>query len=408
MSNKRKAVRVAISILAAIAIWLYVDTVTTPSVSMTVRGIPVEFSGENTTLADKGLMLLSGYETTIDLKLKGPRQQLSKLDKKQLRIVASTASISEIGMQSLSYDVIYPDGVSRNSISVSWASAYSVTVTVGEMCSKDVPIVCNVTGTPKKSFFAGDVVLDTDTVTLRAQRDDLLNVSYASISVDISGAEKTVVQAAEITLYDYNDVAVATTEIRKSVKLVQVTVPILTTKEVPLAVNFRESPGAELSQATYSISPQNVTLSGEKSTLDAISVITLDTIDLTDVNGSQSFYYRIPAPEGTQLQGSEDTAVLTVSMSNVAETSVTLSSFTLERIPEGYSAEAVTQEISISLRGLSSEIAAVQAANILAVADLSSLSGEGEHTVELMILANGYNHISAVGTYQITVRLTRN
>ena len=60
MSNKRKAVRVAISILAAIAIWLYVDTVTTPSVSMTVRGIPVEFSGENTTLADKGLMLLSG------------------------------------------------------------------------------------------------------------------------------------------------------------------------------------------------------------------------------------------------------------------------------------------------------------------------------------------------------------
>ena len=408
MSNKRKMVRVAISILAAIAIWLYVDTVTAPSVTTTVRSIPVEFSGENTTLADKGLMLLSGYDTTIDLKLKGPRKQLMNLDKKQLRIVASTASISETGTQSLSYDVIYPDGISRNSISVSWASAYSVTVTVGEMYSKDVPIVCNVTGTPKKNFFAGDVALDTDTVTLKAQRDDLLNVSYASVSVDISGAEKTVVQAAEITLYDYNDVAVATTEIRKSVKMVQVTVPIMTTKEVPLAVNFRESPGAELSQAAYSISPQSVTLTGEKSTLDAILVITLDTIDLTEIDGTQNFYYRIPAPEGTQLQGDVDTAVLTVSMSNVAETSVTLGSFTLERVPDGYSAEVVTQNISVTLHGLSSEIGSVQAENVSAVADLSGLSGEGEHTVELMLMISGYDHVSAVGTYQITVRLTKN
>ena len=53
MSKKRKAVRVAASIVAAIAIWLYVDTVRAPSVPMTVRNIPVEFSGESTTLADR-------------------------------------------------------------------------------------------------------------------------------------------------------------------------------------------------------------------------------------------------------------------------------------------------------------------------------------------------------------------
>ena len=34
--------------------------------------VPVEFSGENTTLADKNLMLLSGYDTTIDLTIRGP------------------------------------------------------------------------------------------------------------------------------------------------------------------------------------------------------------------------------------------------------------------------------------------------------------------------------------------------
>ena len=150
MNKKRKAVRIAASIAAAIAIWLYVDTVRMPSVPMTVKNIPVEFSGENTTLADRGLMLLSGYDTTIDLTLKGPRRQLYKINKDDIRIVADTASVTEVGTQSLSYQVIYPDDVARNSISVDWASSYRVTVSVGELYSKEVPVRCEVTGTPKK------------------------------------------------------------------------------------------------------------------------------------------------------------------------------------------------------------------------------------------------------------------
>ena len=84
MNKKRKAVRIAASIVAAIAIWLYVDTVRMPSVPMTVKDIPVEFAGESTIMADKGLMLLSGYDTTIDLTLKGPRRQLYKMNKDEI------------------------------------------------------------------------------------------------------------------------------------------------------------------------------------------------------------------------------------------------------------------------------------------------------------------------------------
>ena len=63
----RKALRIIGSILVAIALWIYVDTVTSPEVTLKVKNVPVEFSGEDTTLADRGLMLLSGYDTTVDL-----------------------------------------------------------------------------------------------------------------------------------------------------------------------------------------------------------------------------------------------------------------------------------------------------------------------------------------------------
>ena len=68
----RKALRIIGSILVAIALWIYVDTVTSPEVTLKVKNVPVEFSGEDTTLADRGLMLLSGYDTTVDLVINTP------------------------------------------------------------------------------------------------------------------------------------------------------------------------------------------------------------------------------------------------------------------------------------------------------------------------------------------------
>lgn len=76
--------------------------------------------------------------------MKGPRRQLWQIDKDDIRIVVDTSTITEVGAQSLTYQVVYPDGVSKNSISVDWASAYRVTVTVGELYSTEVPIQCEI------------------------------------------------------------------------------------------------------------------------------------------------------------------------------------------------------------------------------------------------------------------------
>ena len=69
MEKKSKGgfiLRLVLSIFVAIAIWLYVDIGEATTVRTVVRNIPVEFSGENSILADRNLMLLSGYDTTID------------------------------------------------------------------------------------------------------------------------------------------------------------------------------------------------------------------------------------------------------------------------------------------------------------------------------------------------------
>ena len=66
-SQNRKIIQIICSILVAIAIWAYVDEEKTINVKMRVNDLTVEFAGEDTTLADNGLMLLSGYDTKVDL-----------------------------------------------------------------------------------------------------------------------------------------------------------------------------------------------------------------------------------------------------------------------------------------------------------------------------------------------------
>ena len=405
MSKKRKVVRIAISILAAIAIWLYVDLVRQPSVPMKVKDIPVEFSGESTTLADKGLMLLSGYDTTIDLTLKGPRRQLWQIDKDDIRIVVDTSSITEVGSQSLTYQVIYPDGVSKNSITVDWASAYRVTVTVGELYSTEVPLVCEVTGTPKKDFYAEDPILDTNKILLHGQRDDLINISYAKVTVDVTGSDKSYENALAFKLYDYNNIEVDNAAIRPAVKLVQVRVPIKTTKEVPLEMIVRESAGSTRDQVSFSIDPKSVTLAGEKDVLDAIQSIALDTVYLQDISESQTMYYEILAPEKTEIVGDNHSATVTFTVTGVTEKTVTVSHFQVERVPEGFTGICTTESIQVTIRGLAMEIEAVTEDNIIAVIDFSSLTAEGEYTLQVNIVVNGYKNISAKGTYQVNVKL---
>ena len=241
-SKNRKVWQIVIAVLTAIVLWVYVDNQVATDSTINVKEIPVEFTGEDTTLAGKNLMLLSGYDTTIDLKLEGPRKVLWQMNTDAIRIVADTAGIDSTGVQALTYSVVYPDNISRSAVSVKSASAYTVTVTVGELYTKEVPIYCDVNGEIAEGYFAGDLQMDVSTLVLRAQREDLLNVSYAKVEVNVGGATRTLIQTLEYTLYDYNDVPVENGNIRSGTKLVQITLPVRTMKEIPLRVELVGTP----------------------------------------------------------------------------------------------------------------------------------------------------------------------
>lgn len=403
--SRNKVLQVIASILVAVAIWVYVDVEKAPERTKTIRDIPVEFSGESTTLADKNLMLLSGYDTTVDLTIKGTKRELVKINKDNVRLVASTSSIDSVGVHTLRWDVVYPDGVQSSALSVDWASKYKVTVTVGELYTKEVPVNCVVTGTVADGYFTGETVLDPTTLVLRGQRDDLLNVAYAKLTVDISDATRSVIQTESVQLYDNDDNPVDNSNIRTNASLIQAKVPVLTTKEVSLAVELSGVPGSAGQSIKTTITPSSVRLIGEADVLESINEIVLATLYIEDLDIWQQNSYVVTAPDGTWLANSNEVATVEITMEGIEEKTVTVDTFSYTNVPSGLYAE-VLDALDVRLWGLSEELAELEADAITATADLSSVTETGSFRVPVTVTISGYRDVAVKGSYEVTVYVT--
>ena len=404
--NRSKVVRIVISILVAIAMWLYVDLERAPERTMTIRDIPVEFSGENTTLADKNLMLLSGYDTTIDLKIRGPKRELVKMNRDNVRVIASTSSIDSVGVHQLDWTVSFPDGVVRTNVSVEKASLSQITVTVGELYTKEVPVECQVVGEEAEGYSTGEVVVAPEALTLRAQRDDLLNVSCAKLTVDISGATRSVVQTVDVQLYDYDGNPVENSNIRTNTSLIQAKVPVLTTREVELAVEFSGVPGAAMNSIKCDITPKTVRLNGEADVLDSIDKLVLATLHVDDLELHQQNSYVVTPPDGTWLVNGNEVATADITLEGIEEKSLTATSIEFDKLPSGLYAIAPDGGLTVRLWGLSEEIEAVTAENLRVIADMSAVTGQGTVTVPVTVTISGFNDVTVRGTYELTVTVT--
>ena len=404
--KNKKVVQIVLAVLITLALWCYMEFYDSPNSELVVKDIPVEFTNEDTILAENGLMLLSGYDTTVDLTLQGKRKVLMNLDPSQVRIVADTSGISAAGVQTLNYTYILPNGISPSDISVKSRSIYNITVTVGTLYSKTVPIEVDVKGQVADGYFTSDITIDPQTLTLRAEREDMLNVHHAKVTVNLGGATSTLIETLEYTLYDANDVPVYNDNIRASTKLIQVTVPVRTTKTVPLEM---EMVGTNLMKSVIvDIKPTSVTLVGEGSTLDTINKLTLDRIYVEDLvpglNGP--FTYTIKLPAGVTTTDGTSEATVTVAIDGTTEGAVTLDTINCEGVADGLKAE-VTDPLQVTLWGDEDEIQKVTAADIHARVDVSSITEEGDYVLPVTVTASTESGVTVRGSYEVTVHVTK-
>ena len=297
--KRRNSFYLVISILVALGIWVYVDITQDITASKEVSNIPVEFQGEDTTLAERGLMLLPDSETTINLKLEGAKSILAQLDTAKLRVQADLSAVTETGIQTVPCRVIYPEyKFSSRLTATTPTNSFNITIDVGELYSREVEIRCDIQGTVAEGYIAGEPQFTPEKLELRGPQEEVDAVSYAKVSLNIEDATETVDQALPYVLYNEAGEPISGGDIHAVQDEIRVVLPVDVVKELPLEIDFQEFPGLSKNNVSYQIEPASIVVSGEASLLNDVDRLVLDSFDLSQLGGNEVYHYVIQLPEG--------------------------------------------------------------------------------------------------------------
>ena len=409
----KKTFRIILSILVAFAIWLYADsTDDTPKV-VRVNNVPVEFVAEDT-LMERGLLVTSDMDISVELELSSNnRTVINNLErgKKDIRLQVDLSKITNTGPNTLEWNIIYPDSVNRSSVTLNYASTYYVNVTVAELSTQSVSIRGKFIGTPADGYVVGEMTFDEDAITISGEQLAVANISHALVTVDVSGATESFSTVAQFQLIDFNGNVIEDTTFRTNVESVEVNVPILMIKELPLEIDFIESPGSTRDNVDVAIDPPAITVSGDSRSIGRLERVLLTEIDLSKLTGDTSFTIPIPIPAGSTSVSGETEATVSITFHDSITTQVfETSNISYINEPEGSTVTVVSNALEVTLRGQAADLESLSGRNIRVVGDLTDIDADsGNYTVPATIYVDGPESIKesvgAIGTYQITVQI---
>lgn len=405
MSEKgNKILYVVLSILLAIVFWLYVDDNT---MSCEITDVPVDFIGAEDTLTSRGLMLTEGEDATVDLKLSGPRAVLSGLRPGDVRAQVNLTSINAAGPYSMTYNLVYPEDVNSSDITVERRSRSSITVRISSLYSREVPVSVDLVGSVDDPYLymTERVTKEPAAITISGLQHDVDQVASARVRVDITGATNTIQQAYSYELLDMDGNVVENTDLKVSEQRVNVTVPIYVTKELPLALKFKEPPGSRLTNVDWDLDVKSITVAGEPLSLETIDEISMGEVDLSAYFTDQELDLEIKLPAGCENVSGQRTTHLSIRYHGLETKNVTVSNIKPAGLSESQRFDRITSVLDVVLRGPAEDLEQVTAEDVRIVVDLADVSSDGTVSAPATVYVDGYSEVGAVGTYTVTGKI---
>lgn len=403
-----KPLYIIFSILIAATLWLYVRSVDDSDYTRTIPNIPVTFVGEDI-LHSNGLMVASGTQETVDLTVKGRQSVVSQLRRDTVTVQVDLSGVSGEGEHQRAYDILWPSSVSTSSFDLVDRDPFYVPVTVVKRATRQVEVKGVVHGNVADGFQAGEMVFQPAVIEISGSVSDAAQVAYAQVTLNLDGQRETIREDMPYVLVGQDGEVIESDAVKASPELVNVTLPVAMTKEVPLTVEFLPGggvSGADDPHLSYSISPKSVVLSGSESDLAAYDSIDLGVIDLSKVIRSETF--TLPILIGTEVENLSGVQEATV---NVSVRNLEVRGFVTENIeliaPEDVDAVVVTQSLPVQVRGTKAVLDQVLPQAIKVQVDLTDLSSvpDGQSLVPAKVTLRGITGAGVVGEYKVSVAI---
>ncbi len=390
-----------ISIFTAILIWFVVLDSENP---FEERTIAVPLTSNMDVLHSNNLQIVgSQLPTSVDVKIKGRREKLSKVTANDFIVSIDLSEVSSSGRKTI--NIGEPEYRGDQDIIILGVNPTSVTLNFERVVGKQYPVEVEFTGSLPAGYELVNLKVEPSNVILEEKESSISMVSkvVAIVNLDEADDNKEIVMRGTV-LDEKGEV------LRQFEGKVPIIVSFNLAKNLPVIATTKGNPLEDyyVKEIRYSLS--NVRVMGSRSLLDGIKSVSAEAIDVTDKSETFTAPLTAVLPKGATILP-EDAERLTAEV--VIEKYITRNinmSPGLVSIFHGDTGGNMSYRITndiipITVKGKSADLSALKASDIKLSVNVSDLL-PGEHEVPLMVTVP--NNITLIGEYSVNVTIIPN
>ena len=369
VSNKRFITKI-LSVIAGIIFWVIIVYIEDASFDTTLKGIPVQLSGEIAIIQSDLVVVNKGEIGSASIAVRGKRSDIiNSMD--NISAVADISKITSPGVYNIkvSYDL------ATNALYITERKTQSVEIVVEKAVEKEVDIAIVQQGTNPNSNIIIETKTGSDKVRVKAAARDIEKISSMAAFVDISGMTEDNISKYPIKAVDEQMREIKLDYIYSEYDGIEVESKFYQKIKLPIEVEFNQRDMRKYAFQIESISAKEA----EVGVLDNIEVESLKLpVDYDEKTGEIKYTVPIEPVRGVYIPPEYENITVKLKVQPVVEKTVAIPlTVTSKEKADG----EIPKEISVRLKGAETELLAE---NVKATLDLSGYH-TGNHNIKVLI-----------------------
>ncbi|NLO25785.1 MAG: hypothetical protein GX114_06550 [Clostridiales bacterium] len=378
MINKKMNTRI-ISVLFAVALWLYVASDQNPVEYKPIKDVPVQLINTET-IVTSGLVIKDPQQYKIDVNLQGKRSVLAEIKASDIIAEADLRGHTQRGVNNVPIEV---RGLPGNVELVDFTPK-SIKVNMEQISSVQVPVTVSTEGRPMEGYTALPPVITPGEVLVSGPESLLNNIRVATAVMKLAGATGDLQEVLAVKAVDAenNDVAGVTL----NPNIVEVTVPVRKTKLINIEPSVEGQPSVEWEITDIQLNRDTIVVYGEESVLQTINSIKTEPVSLAGINRNTNFNVGLIMPAGVAPVENISTVTVYVRGEGIINREIPVGRVNFSGLGQDLrlSDETPVPTVRVTVRGRQSTIDQLTAGDISVTTSLEGLAA-GKHTVTLKV-----------------------
>ena len=377
-----------LAVLIAVVLWLYVAGANDFEENFKIKNISPSFIGIEELATSKNLMIVGEYN--IDIEVSGSRNDILRLNEADIRVEADLSMVSASGTYELPYTVSLPSSsyTLRNKI------PQKLTVKFDEEDVNLIPVKVNTEGLAAEGYVVdkANIVISPKELKLVGLQENVDKVAYAEVVLPQKDLKNGLSGEFSYSFFDADGKVLKDISVQTDHQTVDVGIPILKTKEVPLSIDIQGS-DAFKKYINYTFEPSTIKIAGEEAVIEQTNTIVVGAVKISDISSGMTKMFSLSLPDGINNLSGVMTAEATLKFDGLSKKTIqttlieVVNTFTL---PTGYKIRPVTTSINVDILGTEETLKKITSENVRAVADLqSTVLSRGTHPINVSIVVDG-------------------